>query len=79
MKKVVSVIFLALALLTICVVSNPAHSQDTTKVIRNTAPVKDTVIRGVKYPIYVGAKGGRYIIRTSAKTNKEYKQYLKKQ
>ena len=79
MKKVALVIFSVFAMLTIFAVSYPAHSQDTTKVIRNTAPVKDTVIRGVKYPIYVGSKGGRYIIRTSKTTNKEYKQYLKKQ
>lgn len=33
--------------------------------------------KGVVYPIYKGAKGGMFIIRTSAKTNKTYKQYLK--
>lgn len=31
---------------------------------------------GVKYPIYLSAKGKVYIIRTSKKTGKEYKQYL---
>ena len=31
---------------------------------------------GVKYPIYISSKGKAYIIRTSKKTGKEYKQYL---
>ena len=29
------------------------------------------------YPIYMSASGSCYIIKVSAKTNKEYKQYLK--
>jgi hypothetical protein len=33
--------------------------------------------KGVVYPIYKGAKGGMFVIRTSAKTGKTYKQYLK--
>ena len=31
---------------------------------------------GVKYPIYISSRGKAYIIRTSKKTGKEYKQYL---
>lgn len=31
---------------------------------------------GVKYPIYISSKGKAYIIRTSKKTGKKYKQYL---
>ena len=31
---------------------------------------------GIKYPIYISSKGKAYIIRTSKKTGKEYKQYL---
>ena len=31
---------------------------------------------GVKYPIYISSKGKAYIIKTSKKTGKEYKQYL---
>lgn len=30
----------------------------------------------IKYPIYLSSKGKAYIIRTSKKTSKEYKQYL---
>lgn len=29
------------------------------------------------YPVYQGAKGGYYVIRTSKKTGNEYKQYIK--
>lgn len=38
--------------------------------------LKDTVIKTVTYKLYVGAKGGRYVIRTSASGN-VYKQYIK--
>ena len=34
-------------------------------------------IKGVKYPVYKGARGGYFIIRKSKKTGKEYRQYLK--
>jgi len=33
--------------------------------------------KGVKYPVYQGPKGGLFIYRTSQKTGKEYKYYLK--
>jgi hypothetical protein len=36
-----------------------------------------TLKTGAKYPIYKGSKGGYYILRTSKKSGKEYKQYLK--
>lgn len=32
--------------------------------------------KGVKYPIYISSKGKCFIIRTSSKTGKTYKQYL---
>lgn len=32
---------------------------------------------GKKYIVFKGARGGYFIIRTSKKTGKEYKQYLK--
>ncbi len=40
-------------------------------------PIKDTTINSVKYTMYQGSKGGRYIIRTSKTTGKTYKQYFK--
>lgn len=48
-----------------------AYSQD-----KPTA-VKDTVVNSVTYKLYKGSKGGKYIIRTSKVTGKEYKQYFK--
>lgn len=33
--------------------------------------------KGKEYPIYMSNSGSCYIIKVSAKTNKEYKQYLK--
>jgi hypothetical protein len=35
-------------------------------------------IKGKTYEVYQGAKGSYYIIRTSAKTGKQYKYYLPK-
>jgi len=34
-------------------------------------------IKGIKYKVYRGSKGGIFIYRTSKKSGKEYKQYLK--
>jgi len=34
-------------------------------------------IKGIKYPVYKSANNKYFILRTSKKTNKEYKQYLK--
>ena len=32
--------------------------------------------KGIRYPIYMSSKGKCFIIRTSSKTGKQYKQYL---
>lgn len=32
--------------------------------------------KGIKYTVYLSAKGKAYIIRKSSKTGKEYKQYM---
>lgn len=45
--------------------------------LNNDKPVKDTVINKVTYKLYIGAKGGKYIIVTS-KTGTQYKKYFKK-
>lgn len=36
-------------------------------------------VNGVEYPIYISSTGSCYIIKTSKKTGKEYKQYLPKE
>ena len=35
--------------------------------------------KGVEYPIYISASGSCYVIKTSKKTGKEYKNYLPKE
>ena len=36
-----------------------------------------TDAKGIVYPVYVSDKGKVYVIRTSAKTGNQYRQYLK--
>lgn len=54
--------------------------------VEQTAKTPDTQTKytwedkeGNKYPIFVTKKGACYIIRTSKKTGKEYRQYLPKE
>lgn len=35
--------------------------------------------KGNVYPIYISSSGSCYVIKTSSKTGKEYKQYMKKE
>ena len=32
--------------------------------------------KNIKYPVYINSKGKPYVLRTSKKTGKEYKQYF---
>lgn len=50
--------------------AKPKQNANTDKVIG------DTTIRSSKYQIYVGSRGGKYIIRTK-KDSTTYKQYIK--
>lgn len=54
---------------------------DTTQVTTTQAkaikPGKPTPHTYKGYPVYQGAKGGYFVIRTSQKTGKQYKQYIK--
>ena len=34
---------------------------------------------GTKYKVYIGAKGGKYVVRRSSKTGELYKYYLPKE
>lgn len=53
----------------------------STKTATEAAPAIKTnlthTIKGVIYPVFKSSKGSYYILRTSKKTGKEYKQYLK--
>jgi hypothetical protein len=48
---------------------------------RSSAPAKKTQFiyedtKGNKYPIYISGNGSCFVIKTSAKTGKEYRKYL---
>jgi len=86
MKRVL--LTLAIAMMFVCALdAQTAVKKDSTgnyvtvTSVKTKAPDKKTgktlTIKGVKYPVYEGSKGGLYIIRTSKKSGKEYKQYLK--
>lgn len=64
------ILLLSIALLFCSLTSNAGQ-------LGNDKPVKDTVINKVTYKLYIGPKGGKYIIVTS-KTGTQYKKYFKK-
>ena len=70
LKKLV--VLVCLAFITVA-----GHSQTTDPLTKNATYQKDTTIKSAAYKIYVGAKGGRFIIVTS-KAGNQYKKYLKK-
>ena len=45
------------------------------KAVKNNGTLTKHTYKGL--PVYQGAKGGYYVIRTSKKTGNEYKQYVK--
>ena len=51
-------------------------SNNPTQAKQNTDSLTTESYKG--YPVYVGKKGGKYILRTSKKTGKVYRQYLPK-
>lgn len=53
-------------------------SKKKTKETYKATPYTYVASDGNKYPIYVSEKGKYFIIRKSAKTGKEYRQYLPK-
>lgn len=72
--------------------SSPANAQSVTrqgkifiqqsnsnKIEKDTATLTGYYYQtadGTKYPIYISSKGKCFILRTSSKTGKQYKQYL---
>ena len=50
-------------------------SQAQGKKVKNNGKPTGHTYKG--FPVYQGAKGGYYVIRTSKKTGNEYKQYVK--
>lgn len=83
MKKFI--LCLLLALFCITVNAEVKREGDTFKV-EQTTKESDTKTKytwedkkGNKYPIFITKRGSCYILRTSKKTGKEYKQYLPKE
>lgn len=55
------------------------NSSNSNKIKKDTATLTGYFYQtsdGTKYPIYMSSTGKCFIIRTSAKTGKQYKQYL---
>lgn len=60
------------------IVGNEIVKTETAKVKAEPTKTRLThTVKGVKYPVYQTAKGKYYILRTSKKSGKQYKQYLK--
>ena len=83
MKKFILCILLALFCITVN--AEVKREGDTFKV-EQTTKESDTKTKytwedkkGNKYPIFITKRGSCYILRTSKKTGKEYKQYLPKE
>lgn len=88
MKKL---FIMAAMLLALSVNNSSTYAQDikregTTFVVssskKTSEPVKTKFtwkVGDVEYPIYISTTGSCYIIKTSKKTGKEYKQYLPKE
>lgn len=57
----------------------PTQKEAKPKKEKVHTPTGDTYTdsKGKIYPIYVGAKGGKYIVRTSGKTGEDYNSYIK--
>lgn len=68
MKRLLTILAIVLGMM--------ANTQAQTTIKPTDKVQKDTLIGNVKYPIYVGKKGGRYTIRTS-KAGNMYKSYIK--
>ncbi len=74
-------LYFCICFLTLSLKSQIVQEGNTFKVeqkIDKQTPYFYTDKRGNKYPIYISGNGSCYIIKTSKKTGKKYKQYLPK-
>ena len=77
-------LILLLYILSPCIVQAQDYKQEGMTFVQTTSKSSSKATKtgytwekdGIKYPIYISSKGKAYIIRTSKKTGKEYKQYL---
>ncbi len=69
------------ALIAFMIFAAIANAQEPVKALKvltiKDKSVKDTTIKSVVYPLYVGKSGGRYIVVTS-RTGNQYKKYFSK-
>lgn len=65
MKTILSILLLALSL--------NLSAQEPTK---SPASTKDTIINKVSHKLYIGSKGGKYILMVSKTSGKTYKRYF---
>jgi len=62
----------------VALIFSAASVQAQTTPAKTTDKVlKDSLVKGVKTPIYIGGRGGKYILVTS-KSGNVYKKYIKK-
>ena len=85
MKKLfilIAAMTIALAPMSATVNNNQVKTEQTTKETKAVKPGEPTNLiyttkDGKTLPVYRGGKGGLFVIRTSAKTGNQYKQYVK--
>lgn len=85
-RRILGIIVLILGFLAIMngvIAQNVVRKGNTFVQVERTDSIRKTMFTyeskdGVKYPIYLSAKGKAFIIKTSKKTGKEYRQYLPK-
>lgn len=75
MKTLITTLFIVLGMMFSTTAQQKVDSIKKVKI--TTLSVKDTTINNIKYPLYVGPKGGRYIIVTK-KDGGQYKKYFPK-
>lgn len=85
--KTVKLVLVAIAIMfAVQSVSSQEYKQVGNKLVRidsvkaKSKSIKTTMIveiKGIKYNVWKGSRGGYYIWRTSKKSGKKYKQYLK--
>lgn len=75
MKKIILTLALAFVMLGATAQTTVLVAQDPA--VKQPVSLKDTTIKNAVYKLYIGPKGGKYILRTS-KSGNVYKQYIKK-
>lgn len=85
MKRTLLTIASVLTMTAVTLSQNVVRSQDGNYIATTQVKASTDSITGLTYtdgtgkvePVFVGAKGGHYVCRTSAKTGKFYRKYLK--